>query len=239
MWCLLYYLPLYYEGVKGYSPIVAGVALFPQTFTVAPAAVLVGVIVSITGRYRWAIWLGWVFTCAGLGLIHLLDVDTSTVAWIFLNLVAGLGTGVLFPSLAMAIQASASVEDVAFAVALFSFFRAFGQAIGVAIGGVIFQNSIKKKLLTYPALAGKADEYSQDAASLVQIIKQMSDSLPEKAQLTQSYADSLKVVWAVMAGLAGLALLLSLFTGAYSLDVDLQTEQGFQKDKRVEDVERK
>jgi hypothetical protein len=38
LWSVLYYLPLYYEAVKGMSPIMAGVALFPQTFTVAPAA---------------------------------------------------------------------------------------------------------------------------------------------------------------------------------------------------------
>ena len=38
LWSILYYLPLYYEAVKGMTPIVAGIALFPQTFTVAPAA---------------------------------------------------------------------------------------------------------------------------------------------------------------------------------------------------------
>lgn len=38
LWAVLYYLPLYFEAVKGYTPISAGIALFPQTFTVAPAA---------------------------------------------------------------------------------------------------------------------------------------------------------------------------------------------------------
>jgi hypothetical protein len=40
LWSILYYLPLYYEAVKGFSPILAGVALFPQTFTVAPASIV-------------------------------------------------------------------------------------------------------------------------------------------------------------------------------------------------------
>lgn len=40
LWSVLYYLPLYYEAVKGLSPIMSGVALFPQTFTVAPAAMV-------------------------------------------------------------------------------------------------------------------------------------------------------------------------------------------------------
>jgi hypothetical protein len=38
LWSILYYLPLYYEAVMGFSPVLAGVALFPQTFTVAPAS---------------------------------------------------------------------------------------------------------------------------------------------------------------------------------------------------------
>lgn len=38
LWSLLYYLPLYYQAVKGMTPIMSGVAIFPQTFTVAPAA---------------------------------------------------------------------------------------------------------------------------------------------------------------------------------------------------------
>lgn len=35
LWSLLYYLPLYYEGVKGYTPIIAGVAVLPETFLIA------------------------------------------------------------------------------------------------------------------------------------------------------------------------------------------------------------
>ena len=83
----------------------------------------------MSGRYRWAIWGGWVLTTLGCGLLYLLDVNTTTPAWIFLNLVVGLGTGMLFPSMMFAIQASSTNADLAFAVAMFSFFRAFGQAV--------------------------------------------------------------------------------------------------------------
>src|SRR5438045_583115 len=80
---------------------------------------------------------------------------------------AGMGLGILFASLAFAIQASARPGHMAIAVAMFSFFRAFGQGIGVAVGGVIFQNQIYKNLLRYPELAANASAYSKDAAGLV------------------------------------------------------------------------
>jgi hypothetical protein len=52
VWSLLYYMPLYFEVAKDYSPLTSGVALFPFTFTVAPAAVMVGIVITKTGRYR-------------------------------------------------------------------------------------------------------------------------------------------------------------------------------------------
>ncbi len=238
LWSLLYYLPLYYEAVKGFSPVIAGVALFPETFTVAPTCIVVGVLITVTGRYRWAIWSGWALTVAGTGLLYLLDVHISTVAWIFLNLVGGLGMGMLFPSMAFAIQASQKNEDLAFAVAMFSFFRAFGQALGVAVGGSVFQNQMKTKLLAYPALASKAVEYSKDASSLVQIIKGMKDG-PAKLDLQHAYADSLKVVWLTMCGLAGIGLFASLFIRGLNMNKPLETEHGFIDERKNLDVEKR
>lgn len=238
LWSLLYYLPLYYEAVKGFSPIISGVALFPETFTVAPASIIVGILITVTGRYRWAIWAGWVLTVLGTGVLYLLDVDTSTVSWIFINLVGGLGMGMLFPSMAFAIQASQTNEDLAFAIAMFSFFRAFGQAIGVAVGGTIFQNQMRSKLLTYPTLASRAGEYSKDASSLVQIIKSMQDDAM-KQNLRHAYADSLKVVWATMCGLSAVGLILSLGTKGLDMNKPLETEQYFLDERRTADEETK
>ncbi|KAL8687737.1 MAG: hypothetical protein Q9218_006178 [Villophora microphyllina] len=237
LWSLLYYLPLYFEAVKGFSPIVSGVALFPETFTVAPASVVAGILITVTGRYRWAVWSGWVLTVLGTGLLYLLDVRTTVAAWIFLNLVGGLGMGLLFPSMAFAIQASQKNEDLAFAVAMYSFFRAFGQAIGVAVGGTVFQNQMKMKLQAYPALAPKAAEYSRDASSLVQVIKAMQDGVM-KQDLQHAYADSLKVVWATMCGLAAVGLIASLWTRGLDMNKPLETEQFFLDATRRKDEER-
>jgi hypothetical protein len=85
--------------VSDLTDISTGVALFPATFTVAPASVAVGIIVTMTGRYRWSLWSGWVLTVAGMGLLYLLDPNISIPAWIFISLVSGLGLGLLFPRL--------------------------------------------------------------------------------------------------------------------------------------------
>jgi hypothetical protein len=223
LWSLLYYLPIYYEAVKSYSPIMTGIAVFPETFTVAPACVVVGIITSITGKYKWALWVGWILTVLGMGLLYLQDVHTTTVSWVFLNLVPGLGTGNLFAGMGIAIPSSAAARDNAYAVAFFSFFRAFGTGVGVAIGGTIFQNMIAKKLEAYPLLAPFAAAYSKDAAGLVQLI--------------QAYADSIKVIWVTMCGLAAVALATNFFVKEFSMDIELETEQRFKHRGKTGDVE--
>ncbi|KAK5697099.1 hypothetical protein LTR17_024005 [Elasticomyces elasticus] len=59
LWCNLYFMPLYFQAVKGQSSIMSAVDLFPGTFTVAPAAIVVGILISKFGVFRWAIWTGW------------------------------------------------------------------------------------------------------------------------------------------------------------------------------------
>jgi hypothetical protein len=236
LWSLLYYNTLYYEAIKGYSPIITGIALFPETFTVAPASIIVGVVVSITGKYQWAVWSGWAFTILGSGLMMLEATGTTIPQWVFINLVVGLGTGILFPSMAFAVQGSIPVKDIASGVAFYSFFRAFGQTLGIAIGGSIFQNQIRQNILSYPLIASMADEWSQDATALVEIIKIMEDG-PVRDQLMSSFADALKIVWAVMCGLAALGGFTSIWTKAYSLDQVLETKHGFIEAERESDPE--
>jgi hypothetical protein len=52
LWSILFYIPLYYEVAQGFGPTKSGVAMFPLTFTTAPAAVVVGLVIAKTGKYR-------------------------------------------------------------------------------------------------------------------------------------------------------------------------------------------
>lgn len=237
LWSELYYAPLYYEAVKGYSPLLAGVALFPQTFTVAPAAMAVGFAIAHTGRYRWALWTGWALTTLGLGLLVLLDVDTSVPAWVFLNLVPGIGTGILFPSMGMAVQAASSAADQAAAVTMFAFLRSLGQTLGVAVGGVVFQNQIRERLLAVPALAPSAKALASDASRLVEVIRGMPPG-EERELLRAAYVFGLRRVWIVMGALAAVGLVVSFFVEGLPLDQALSTEQGFRGEVRVGDAEK-
>lgn len=93
LWCLLYYQPLYYEGVRGFSPVISGVALFPATFTVAPTAIVTGLVISKFGKYRWAVWAGWGCATLGVGFLCAVDMSTQLTQVLLTDLLAGIGLG--------------------------------------------------------------------------------------------------------------------------------------------------
>lgn len=227
LWSILYYMPLFFEGAQDFTPILAGVSALPQSLTVVPCAMVVGVVAAKTAHYRWALWVGWTLTTLGSGLLYLLSPTTSIPAWIFLMLVSGIGIGLLFPAMALAIQASAPPKDIAIAAAMFTFFRCFGQTIGVAIGGVVFQNRMAANLASYPTLSSSATSYSLDVVSLIRRINAMSNADPQKSILRTALAHSIRPIWALMCGLAGLALFTTIFIKHYDLNQALTTEQGF------------
>jgi hypothetical protein len=250
LWCLLYYLPLYYEAVRDMSPINAGLAVLPETLTLVPASVITGLVITRIGSYRWAIWIGWIITTIGMGLLILLDVDTSTGGWIGLNMIVGFGTGMLFGAMAFAVQASVNIDSIAVAVCMFSFFRSLGsvgspareiatiganieQTIGITIGGTVFQNRIRQQLEQYPQFASAGSNYVDDGIALITAIK----TLPEDAGrsiLVQAYAKALQTIWQDMCFVSAAGLLLSLFIQSYTLDVPLQMDKTTSTDELVD-----
>ncbi len=189
-------------------------------------SIIVGIVSSRIGRYRWAIWIAWAITTLGFGLLYLLDSDTSIAAFIFLNVPVAIGTGMAFVSMSLGIQAAGRPQDAGHSITFYTFIRVFGQSLGVGVGGVVLQNQMRKNLSRYPLLAHSALEYSRDSTAVVGIVQGMEPGL-EKTQLVQAYADSIKTVWLVMAALSGAVFISTLFVKGYSLEQKLETLQGF------------
>ncbi|OHE93719.1 major facilitator superfamily transporter [Colletotrichum orchidophilum] len=226
LWSILYFLVLYYQAVKDYSVVVSAVAALPESLTVAPSAMAVGLIAGITGRYRWSLWAGWAITTFGAGLMCLMRPDTTIPQWIWLNIPIGIGTGMIFPAMALSIQAACEPALNGQAAAFYSFLRTFGQSVGVAVSGVIFQNAFRTRLLDIPSLAHAAEEYSRDATIVVEVIKRMPAGDATRAKLVEAYCDALRAIWISLIAFAGFCMLISVTVKKYSLDQEHVTQQG-------------
>lgn len=208
----------------------------------------------MTKKYRWALWGGWVLTTAGSGLLYLLGTGTTVTQWVFLNIPFGIGVGMLFTAELLAIQAATKYvmtiqlnpseggfrlwpmltpcrpELNGEAAGFFSFIRIFGQALGVAVSGVIFQNSLKQKLLRIPGLASLADEYSRDATAIVALIHEMADG-DTKTRMIQAFSDALSSIWLSLIAFSAAGLLLSLTVKGYSMTQEHVTAQHLVQEK--------
>ena len=188
--------------------------MLPMFLTLLPASMVVGLLMTKTGKFRPTLWFGQAMLVLSNGLLILLGVNISTIGWLFVLITLGIGHGCTLTPLIFGTQAMAKTEDVAYSAAMYAFLRALGYSIGVAIGGSAFQNSLSSRLVD----AGLPTSIAVNAESYVAVLKAMAVDSPLRHQLVQVYAQAFKVVWEVMTGFAALGFLLSLGIAHYSLD---------------------
>ena len=105
-WAMLF-LPIYFQAVQTSSPKRSGVQLLPILVAV-PGAIVAVIILTKFGRYRLLHHIG-LITTIGLGLISLLESNSSAAEWIIFQIIAGLGSGmVLNPSSAASVASGPS-----------------------------------------------------------------------------------------------------------------------------------
>lgn len=173
--------------------------------------------------------LGSFLACLGSGHVCIKNTHTSVAGWVCLMLLPGLGVGPFFTCPDICVQASDEPRHLAMAVAMCGFFRSLGQAIGIAIGVVNFQNCMYSKLIKNPAHVSHADEYTRDVASLVETLRKIPESAA-KEDLRTAYSDGLRIVWAVCCALAGCSALLSFLIRDYTLITDESAQEGVKEE---------
>lgn len=62
---------------------------------IAPSALLAGIVVQVTRKYRPVNAIGWIGTIVGFGLLSTLKADDTTAKWVGYQVVASFGTGII------------------------------------------------------------------------------------------------------------------------------------------------
>jgi len=120
----------------------SGVNIFPVVCLLLPGSVLVSILSTRLGRFRWAIWIGWVLATIGCSLLMLLGLDTKTAIWAGIFALFGVGNGMVLTSVNVGIQAISKTEDCARAASMYAFVRTLGMSVGVAVSSLDFLNLI-------------------------------------------------------------------------------------------------
>ena len=219
------YLVFWFQSVEVRTPLGSAFAILPIVIVSSFCAAIAPIIVSKFGRLKYIVSFGWLIAAIGTGLVSTLTAQSSSAQQDGFQVVEGIGMGILFTTLQLACQASQSQENVGMAVAIFTFIRSFGGTFGVAICGVIFEN-VFNQIISRRSVSIPSD-YLISGSEAAQFVP-MLPSIPSSVQYVfrYIYADSLRLVWWVMASAMALGFLVSLLARDISL-----------KGKKVESVE--
>jgi MFS family permease len=109
---ILYYLPIYFQSVRGASAIQSGVDNLPIVISVAVFCVLGGIFVSKTGLPTPAMFAGALIGTIGCGLLYTLEIDTSPAKYIGYQIVVGSAIAFSVQNGLNIAQASVDAEDL-------------------------------------------------------------------------------------------------------------------------------
>ncbi|KAB8223176.1 major facilitator superfamily domain-containing protein [Aspergillus novoparasiticus] len=150
-----FFLPVYFQSVLEATPEKSGFDLFTSVIPMVPGAIIGGVLITVTGKYKPLLVAGFVLMAIGMGLFTMLDDRTSTVRWVVYQVILALGAGISLIATLPAVLASLPESDVATATATWAFLRSFGsiwdlvgriaspQLQGVLVGGGAYQLATK------------------------------------------------------------------------------------------------
>ncbi|QGA15779.1 hypothetical protein EYB26_003439 [Talaromyces marneffei] len=122
-WANLFYIPMYLQTVRGYSPILSGAIILPMVASHGVGSLVSGHIISKTGHY---------------GPLRANDH--------LFELCLGIGIGGAFQPGLVALLAHSRKADRAVTNSLRNFLRILGGSVGLTISGTILNNTLKTQL---------------------------------------------------------------------------------------------
>lgn len=182
----LYYLPLYFQNVKGLSPLMSAVLFLSLVVPQSAASVVAGLYMSKFNRYIEVVWWGFGSWSVGSGLMIMCDENTNLGLVAFFLILTGCGTGSIFQPTLVALQAHCPKEQRAVITSSRNTLRSLGAAVSLSVSGALLTNTLRRSLpenLQYIA----ADSFA--APDLGSFDSQ------QRQQISQAYASASRAVF--------------------------------------------
>ncbi|KAE8349168.1 major facilitator superfamily domain-containing protein [Aspergillus coremiiformis] len=197
-----YYMPTYFQVIRGASATGSGVLSLPIAISV-PLAVLCGSsATSLLGYYTPFMIITGILAPIAAGLLTTLSATQSLVSLICYQALLGVGTGLGFQGPQVAAQTVLSAEDSPMGIAVIIFAQNFGPALFVAIAQSIFTAQLLARLGTIlPTL----DLYSLSAMRIADLEQYVPAA--DIPRVIEGYDQALTTTFILPVGLACASML--------------------------------
>jgi EmrB/QacA subfamily drug resistance transporter len=223
------FLPVYFQSILEATPEKSGIDLLASVIPMVPFAIIGGILITVTGKYKPFLIIGFIPMAVGMGLFTMLNDKTTTVIWVVFQVILAAGSGLSLIATLPAILASLPESDVATATATWAFLRSFGSIWGVSIPSAVFNTRFTN--LAYRITNQELREHLYNGGAYQLATKRFMQSLNYdpvlKAEVVSVYVDSLKLVWQVGIAFAAIGVPISLFLKSLKMRDQLDGEYGF------------
>ncbi|KAE8354370.1 major facilitator superfamily domain-containing protein [Aspergillus coremiiformis] len=211
-WGNLFYIPLYFQNVRGLGPGMAGSLILPMVIAHGMTSGLTGIIMSWTRRYKAVISTGvgmWAIAAAAKSFY------TQRTPWWVLGLggiFEGIGVGCSLQPVMVGLLAGSDKSDRAVMTGLRNFIRDMGGSVGVTVSGSILNNVL------HNALTGRfSAELISKITSSAFALSDLDLTDEDKELISNAYMRGLRAVFTVFAILIALFFALTFCIQDYGL----------------------
>ncbi|KAF8198798.1 transporter [Mycena galopus ATCC 62051] len=202
-----YYIPIFYQAVRGHSATQSGIDLLPFMLSVVLSNIISGQLVGKFGYYWPFLVVAPCFLAVGSGLLYTLTPASTSASIIGFQILAGVGTGLGMQNSLLAIQVEFRAEPrlLGQATSMGSFAQFLGGTLGLGVAEPVFSSMLAKYLTQYAPDAPAAIVKESPTAIYTALAQAMI------APVVRSYADALKIVFVLGVPVAGIALVAAMF----------------------------
>jgi EmrB/QacA subfamily drug resistance transporter len=223
------FLSQYFQLARGKTPTESGLLTIPMVVGTMLAGIVLGRIISNTGRYKAIMVGGAAVLTASLFGLSTIEVDTSFVLISVYLFGLGLSVGALMQNLVLATQNTLDVHEMGSGTSGVAFFRSLGGAIGVSALGAVMASHVKTDLVSGLAKLGVPADALGSGAGAVPDLSQVPG--PVAQVIASAYSDGITTIFLYAVPMAVISLIAVLFIKEIPLGQRSGIEQVLDEEK--------
>jgi MFS family permease len=150
MMVIMYYVPIWFQAIKGVSAVQSGLMLLPMILGSVVGALSSGIVIAKLGYYTPFFIISSIMMSVGAGLLTTFTPTTGHAKWIGYQVLFGLGLGFGTQQPMNVVQTVLDRSDIATGGAVVLFTRFLGSSIFLPVAQNVFLKRLLEKLTNLP-----------------------------------------------------------------------------------------